>query len=139
MNTTYPALISYDQDDAAYIAEFPDLPGCLTAGGTAEEAAAMAKEALTGYLLSIMERGMDVPQPSKVRGATMIEPDPSVAFALWLRYARARSGLTLTEAADKLGVKYQSYQKLENPALANPTLKTIKKLEGVFGEHVLAI
>ncbi len=138
MNTTYPAQIAYEKDDNAYLVEFPDLPGCLTFGNTIDEAKAMAKEALTGYLLSAMERGLAIPAPSVISGATPIAPEPSVAFALWLRSARSQSGLTLTEAAEKLGVKYQSYQKLENPALANPTLKTIKKLEQVFGEQVLS-
>ncbi len=40
--------------------------------------------------------------------------------------------MTLTDVADKLGVKYQVYQKLENPETANPTLKTLKKIEKVF-------
>ena len=42
--------------------------------------------------------------------------------------------MTLTDTADRLGVKYQAYKKLENPRTANPTLKTLKKLEKVFGE-----
>jgi transcriptional regulator with XRE-family HTH domain len=47
--------------------------------------------------------------------------------------------MTLTETADKLGVKYQVYQKLENPASANPTLRTLKKLEKVFGTELVRV
>ena len=68
-----------------------------------------------------------------------IEPAPSVAFALWLRRRRKESGLTLSEVADRLGVKYQVYQKLENPETANPTLKTLKRLEKVLGEELVAV
>jgi antitoxin HicB len=47
--------------------------------------------------------------------------------------------MTLTDVADKLGVKYQVYQKLEDPAKTNPTLKTLAKLEKVFGERIVAL
>ncbi|MFZ2781355.1 MAG: helix-turn-helix transcriptional regulator [Rectinemataceae bacterium] len=45
---------------------------------------------------------------------------------------RKASGMTLTDVAEKLGVKYQVYQKLEDPAKTNPTLKTLAKIEKVF-------
>jgi len=38
-----------------------------------------------------------------------------------------------------MGVKYQVYQKLENPKTANPTLKTLKKLEVIFGQELVAV
>ncbi|GHT56444.1 hypothetical protein FACS1894109_05390 [Spirochaetia bacterium] len=46
---TYVAHIWQDTN-GTYSVEFPDLPGCYTWGETLEEAQAMAKEALTGYL-----------------------------------------------------------------------------------------
>jgi predicted RNase H-like HicB family nuclease len=43
---------------------FPDLPGCLTAGDTAEEAHAAAREALEGFMY-VMEQDADpIPEPS---------------------------------------------------------------------------
>ena len=47
--------------------------------------------------------------------------------------------MTLAEVAEKMGVKYQVYQKLENPKTANPTLKTLKKLEVIFGQELVAV
>jgi antitoxin HicB len=47
--------------------------------------------------------------------------------------------MTLAEVAEKMGVKYQVYQKLENPRTANPTLKTLKKLETIFGQELVAV
>jgi antitoxin HicB len=38
-----------------------------------------------------------------------------------------------------MGVKYQVYQKLENPRTANPTLKTLKKLERIFNEELVTV
>ncbi len=86
-----------------------------------------------------MDRQRDFCPPTAIADAILIEPEPSVAFAYWLRSKRAASGMTLTDVADKLGVKYQVYQKLENPETANPTLKTLKKIEKVFGDTLVLI
>lgn len=139
MKIIYPALIIWNPDDKVFEVDFPDLDGCITFGSTRSEAESMAIDALSGYLQSIMSRGLEIPVPSKVKGAALIEPRASVAFALWLRTRRKISGMTLTEAAEKLGVKYQVYQRLENPETANPTLKTIKRLERVFGEELVRV
>ncbi|PKL08995.1 MAG: type II toxin-antitoxin system HicB family antitoxin [Spirochaetae bacterium HGW-Spirochaetae-7] len=139
MRIAYPAVIAYDQADKVHNVDFPDLPGCITFGKTRDEALLMASDALSLYLESIMDRKLVLPKPSTRAGTVLIEPRPGVAFALWLRARRKDSGMTLTEAADKLGVKYQVYQKLENPGTSNPTLKTLKKLEKVFGMELVAI
>lgn len=139
MKLAYPAIVTYTKEDKAYLVEFPDLPGCLTEGTDMEDVKRMAVEALSGYLMSVIEGDLVFNPPSKVRGAVMIEPEPSVAFAYWLRSKRKASGMTLTDVADKLGVKYQVYQKLENPETANPTLNTLKRLEKVFGEVLVGV
>jgi antitoxin HicB len=38
-----------------------------------------------------------------------------------------------------MGVKYQVYQKLENPRTTNPTLKTLKKLEELFHKEIVMV
>lgn len=40
-----------DTADEGISVRFPDLPGCLTAGDTAEEAYAAAREALEGFCM----------------------------------------------------------------------------------------
>ena len=139
MKTTYPAIIAFSDADGVFEVTFPDFPGCITFGITREEAEGMASDALTGVIESMISRSIALPEPSTLPEGTLIPPAPSVSFALWLRRKRNDSGMTLTDAAEKLGVKYQVYQKLENPETANPTLKTISKLERVFGETVLAL
>ena len=68
-----------------------------------------------------------------------IEIESGLAFALWLRNTRLSHNMTLADVAEKMGVKYQVYQKLENPKTANPTLKTLKKLETIFNQELIAI
>jgi len=101
----------------------------------------MASEALTGILLTLIAKGRDIPTPSTLKGATIhvIEPEKTVAFALWLRDQRKKTGMTQTEVAGKLGVKYQVYQRLGDPERANPTLKTIQRLERVFGQRLITV
>jgi predicted RNase H-like HicB family nuclease/DNA-binding XRE family transcriptional regulator len=131
-----------DEDSTWYVESTPGLySGLLTYGDSLEHAKEMASEALTGLLLSFLDHDQKIETPECPAKPDwyLIEPAPSVAFAVWLRNVRAASGKTLTEVADELGVKYQVYQKLENPETANPTLKTIKRLEKVFGVELVAV
>ena len=44
--------------------DFPDFPGCVTAGSTVDEAVAMAREALGGHIEAMQEAGYEIPEPS---------------------------------------------------------------------------
>lgn len=58
--------IAYLRKDSGsdYGVEFPDLPGCFSAGSTMEEAKAMAAEALAGHVSVQQAEGLPVPAPS---------------------------------------------------------------------------
>lgn len=47
--------------------EFPDFPGCVTAGNSLDEAKAMAKEALQGHIECIIAEGISIPNPSSLK------------------------------------------------------------------------
>ena len=138
---TYPALFVYDEEEKAYNVRFPDLPGCFTYGETIDEAKAMAKEALTGFLQSVDARKLRLPDPSRLKGDEVIyiEPETPVAFAIWLRKQREALGLSQSDVAKKLGIKYQTYQRIENPSKTNPTLKTIMRVEKVFNQKLVKV
>ena len=137
----YPAIIRYSRTDSCYLVEFPDLPGCLTYGKKIGEARDNAREALNGYLESIDLRKISIPTPSDLQGKNVhrIIPDTQISFAIWLKLKRAEHGYTQKEMARLLGINFQSYQRYENPRKANPTLKTIIKVESVLKEKVLVI
>lgn len=61
----YIALIHKDAD-SDYGVSFPDLPGCVTAGRTLDEARAMAQEALALHLEGLAEDGEALPEPSSL-------------------------------------------------------------------------
>lgn len=48
-------------EEGGYIVAVPALPGLVTEGGTLEEARKMAKNAIRGYLESLMEDGQPIP------------------------------------------------------------------------------
>ena len=137
----YPAIISHDQDEDVYNVSFPDLPGCVTYGDSLEEAMLHAKEALTGFLESIDSRKIKIPKPSNPTGEEVfyIQPEKNVAFAIWLKQKREEKGFTQEQIAVKLRIAYQTYQRFEDPAKSNPTLKTITRLEEVLNEKVLQV
>jgi len=63
--TSYIAYLRKEAD-SDYGVEFPDLPGCFSAGSTMEEAQAMAAEALAGHVAVLQEEKMPVPVPSTI-------------------------------------------------------------------------
>jgi len=65
MVKVYPSIIH--EEDGGYWIEFPDLEGCQTQGDTMEEAMTMAQEALGLYLVSLMERNLEIPAPSDIK------------------------------------------------------------------------
>jgi len=49
-------------EEGGYVVSVPALPGCVTQGETFEEASAMVKDAIDGYLSVLKEEGEDIPQ-----------------------------------------------------------------------------
>lgn len=62
------AYIAYlrKDEDSDFGVEFPDLPGCVSAGRTLDEARAMAAEALAGHVAALEVEGDPVPPPSSL-------------------------------------------------------------------------
>lgn len=60
----YPAI--FHKEDDAYWVEFPDLEGCHTFGSSITETMACAQEALSGYLLTLLEQGQSIAAPSDI-------------------------------------------------------------------------
>jgi predicted RNase H-like HicB family nuclease len=75
--TTYIALIHKDTG-SDYGVSFPDLPGCVTAGSSIDEAMAMAREALALHIEGLLEEGEEVPSSTP---ADAIDRDDALAFA----------------------------------------------------------
>ncbi len=80
MERTYPALVHKDPE-SDYGVSFPDLPGCITAGTTFEEAREMAREALMLHLEGMAADGEYIPPPCSA-DAALAHEDAFDAIAL---------------------------------------------------------
>ena len=60
---------------------FPDVPGCVTAGNSIDEAKDMAHDALSLHIKGLLEDGENIPTPSKLEDI-MADPDYSDAVAI---------------------------------------------------------
>lgn len=78
--TNYIALLR-KEEGSDFSVEFPDFPGCVTAGATLDEAKDMAGEALALHIEGMLEDGVGLPTPSLLE-AIMADPHNSgtVAF-----------------------------------------------------------
>ena len=80
MEGAYIGLIHKDPD-SDYGVSFPDLPGCISAGRTVEEARTMAAEALALHLEALEAYGEEIPKPSSA-DTVLAHPDAHDALAL---------------------------------------------------------
>ena len=62
MRLRFRVLIGQDED-GMFVAECPNLPGCISQGRTREEALANIRDAMQGYLASLEKHGEPVPPP----------------------------------------------------------------------------
>ncbi len=75
--TSYVALLRKDKG-SDYGVEFPDFPGCVTAGRSLDEARKMAAEALKLHIEGMQEDGEAIPDPSSL-DAIMTDPENASA------------------------------------------------------------
>jgi predicted RNase H-like HicB family nuclease len=59
----YEIILYWSEDDGAYIAEVPELLGCMAHGPTQVEALSSANEAILLWIDTARENGRAVPQP----------------------------------------------------------------------------
>jgi predicted RNase H-like HicB family nuclease len=88
--TSYIGLIRKDAD-SDFGVDFPDFPGCVSAGATLDEARRMAHEALELHVSGMVEDGEELPGPSSLE-AIMADPENGDAVAFLV---------TLQEPADR--------------------------------------
>lgn len=67
MNYKYEVIIYWSTEDDAFIAEVPELPGCMAHGNTPSEALASAQEAIGLWIETAQEFGDPVPEPKDRR------------------------------------------------------------------------
>ncbi len=59
----YEIILYWSEDDGAFIAEVPELAGCMADGATEEEALSNAKIVIREWIETAQELGRDIPVP----------------------------------------------------------------------------
>jgi predicted RNase H-like HicB family nuclease len=93
--TTYIGLLRKDPD-SDFGVDFPDFPGCITAGSTLEETRMMAREALEAHIECMAGLGQPLPQPSSL-DEVMADPENAEAIPFPVAVPDRRSGVRQIE------------------------------------------
>ena len=59
----YEVIIFWDKEDGIFVAEVPELPGCMAHGNSKADAIQNAEEAISLWLKTAKEDGISVPEP----------------------------------------------------------------------------
>jgi len=95
--TSYIALLR-KQPRSDYGVDFPDFPGCITAGRSLEEARRMAAEALAFHVDGMREDAQPVPPPSSM-DTIMASDTIATRSPFWSICRRNRSGRSASTSA----------------------------------------
>ena len=59
----YEVILYWSEEDSCYIAEIPELPGCIADGETPEHALKNVQQVEVEWLETAYEMGRDIPEP----------------------------------------------------------------------------
>lgn len=59
----YEIIIFWSEEDGAYLAEVPELPGCMSDGETPVKALQNVEVAISEWIETATELGREIPQP----------------------------------------------------------------------------
>jgi len=90
------------EPESDFSVDFPDFPGCVTAGETLEEARKLASEVLEFHIDGMLEDRLPIPPPSGLE-AVMADPDNAEALPFVVEVPDHRPGavrvrLTMSES-----------------------------------------
>lgn len=63
MRSKYEIIIFWSKEDNAFVAEVPELPGCMADGKTYQEALANAEQIIQEWIETARELGRPIPKP----------------------------------------------------------------------------
>jgi antitoxin HicB len=105
-----------DAEKGGFVVYFPDFPCGVTQGDTEEEATEMAIDAVSMIIGELMERGEEVPAPTRRRGRKYhaISLPALAAAKVELYQAFRASGIRKAEFARRLGIPKTNVDRLFN-------------------------
>lgn len=136
----YPVVIHKDRT-SDYGVSVPDLPGCISAGATVDEALAMVREAIELHLEGLIEDGGVPPLPTPIE---KLRADPDYADGTWaivsvdettLRVKIARVGITMPQRVlDAIDRHAKAHGETRSGLLARAAVRYIGREAGALPE-----
>jgi predicted RNase H-like HicB family nuclease len=62
MKTKHEIILFWSEEDKAYLAEVPELPGCMADGSTTQKALANAEKVITEWIEMAQDLGRAIPE-----------------------------------------------------------------------------
>jgi predicted RNase H-like HicB family nuclease len=62
-SSRYEIIIFWSDEDGSFVAEVPELPGCMADGATYQEAVANTESAIRDWLDMAVQLGRSIPKP----------------------------------------------------------------------------
>lgn len=110
----YP--LSFTDEDGDIVVRCRDFPELLTAGESAEEARDNAEDALDVVVLTYLEKGIDLPEPSEEQaGEECVYVSATVAAKALVIQAFKESGISKVELARRMGIAETEARRILDP------------------------
>ncbi len=132
--SSYIALIR-KEPESDFGVDFPDFPGCVSAGRSLDEAREMAEEALRFHVEGLLEDGESLPVATNLE-TVMADPDNREALAFLVSLPpqpakTVRVNVTMPEAVlRRIDAWARSHRLSRSAFLAQAALRTIEQGEG---------
>ena len=115
----FPARLEPDEE-GRLVVHFPDLPEALTDGADEADALAEAADCLSEALAGRINRGEDIPPPSRLRrGQHWVAPDPMMALKAALYNALRARKIAVADLARRLDINDCEAARLIDPRAAS--------------------